>query len=104
MPAASSERATFEILVNGQALGGQYGLMQLNVSTAINKIPVAKITLLDGDSATQDFPHSNDDMFAPGAEIQLNAGNGSDTQPVFKGIITKHGIRISGYENPTLEL
>lgn len=104
MPAASVERANFEILVNGQALGGQYGLMQLHVSSVINKIPVARITILDGDNATQDFPHSNEDIFAPGAEVQVNAGNGSDTQPVFKGIITKHGIKISGYENPTLEL
>ncbi len=103
MPAAL-DIASFEILVNGTALGGQYGLLSIATNSSVNKIPVAKIVLMDGDNATQDFPHSNEDLFAPGAEIQVNAGYGSDKQAIFHGIITKHGIKINNYENPSLEL
>lgn len=71
-------------------------IISVSVSQAVNRIPQAKLVLLDGDMPKQDFPVSNGNTFKPGSKIKINAGYGSKEETIFQGIVIKHGIKISG--------
>lgn len=90
----SADLVTFRILVEGRELAPQYQVQTIVVEKELNRIPWAKIILLDGDPAAQDFPLSNTDFFVPGKEIEIKAGYHSDDQTIFKGIVIKHNLKI----------
>ncbi|HKJ78304.1 MAG TPA: hypothetical protein VKA10_02165, partial [Prolixibacteraceae bacterium] len=92
--AQSADLVTFKILVEGNELSGVHQVISINVEKEINRIPVAKIILLDGNPAEQDFPLSNQDLFIPGKEIEIKAGYHSDEETIFKGIVIKHNLKI----------
>ena len=70
----SSDLVTFKILVDGNELSNAYSVLSIVVEKELNRIPTAKIVLLDGDPATQDFNLSNQDLLVPGKEIEITAG------------------------------
>ncbi|MCF6257975.1 MAG: type VI secretion system tip protein VgrG [Gammaproteobacteria bacterium] len=84
------------LFCDGSALEDNIQVASVNVIKSVNKLPFAKIVLLDGDIAGQDFPVSNSNHFKPGAEIKVNAGYGDDEETIFEGIVIRHGIKISG--------
>ncbi len=84
------------VLVNGAPLDASVALVSVRISSVINKIPTARIVLLDGDMPNKDFPVSNSDNFKPGAEITINAGYDQQEETIFKGIVVKHGLKITG--------
>lgn len=92
--AQSSDLATYTILVDGEELSANYQVLSLLVEKEINRIPWAKIVLVDGDPAIQDFEVSNEELFVPGKPIEINAGYHSDEECIFKGIVIKHSIQI----------
>ncbi len=69
-------------------------LIAVTVTRAINRIPCARIVLMDGDVAEQDFALSESDTFKPGAEITIKAGYDGDNQQIFEGIVVRHRLRI----------
>lgn len=81
---------------NGSEIDEAIQLVSVSVTKTINKIPYAKIVLLDGDMPQQDFPVSNGDEFKPGSEVEIKAGYGDSEESIFKGVVVKHGIKISG--------
>ncbi|MTI89276.1 MAG: type VI secretion system tip protein VgrG [Balneolaceae bacterium] len=85
---------SFSILLDGTEIDQTYQLSEIEVGKAVNKVPYAQIILFDGSSAKADFPISNKDDFLPGKEIEIKAGYQSTNTTIFKGIITKHGVRI----------
>ena len=87
---------TVTILVNGAPVDSSIQLVSVRVSKIINKISTAKIVLLDGDMPNKDFPVSNSDDFKPGAEITINTGYDQKEETIFKGIVVKHGLKITG--------
>lgn len=91
---SSSDLATHKILVEGEELSRSYHVMNVAVEKEVNRIPTAKIVLLDGDPAAQDFELSNQDLFVPGKEIEIKAGYHSEEDTVFKGIVIKHSLKI----------
>lgn len=84
------------ILSNGTAIADTIQIVSVEITYGVNKIPSAKITLLDGEWPSSDFPVSNTDDFKPGAEITISAGYANVTTIIFKGIVTKHGIKMDG--------
>jgi len=90
------------LLSNGKGVRDDIQVVSVLVSRSINRIPYAKIILLDGDMPNQDFPLSNSKDFQPGAEIKINAGYGQDEQTLFEGVVVKHGIKISGENDARL--
>ncbi len=90
---ASSDLATFRILVDGAEITSEYNIVSIMVTKSTNKIPVAQIKYLDGDVAKEDFEVSNSDYFVPGQEIEILAGYHSKENTIFKGIIVCHGIK-----------
>lgn len=82
------------VLAGGQAIPDTYQVTQVQVQRQINRIPWAKITLLDGSPSQQDFEISESTTFVPGTEIEIKAGYHSQETSIFKGILVKHGLRI----------
>ncbi|MCB0396106.1 MAG: type VI secretion system tip protein VgrG [Flavobacteriales bacterium] len=99
---AATDLPTFKVLVDGEDIGGLFGLISIMVSKAVNKIPKARLILSDGDVALEDFEVSSGDMFVPGKEVEIKGGYHNIEDTVFKGIIIKHGIKSLENKNPVL--
>ena len=93
---------TFKVLVDGEDIGGLYGVISLMASKAVNKIPKARLVLADGSVADEDFEVSSSDVFVPGKEVEIKAGYHSKEDTIFKGIIIKHGIKANQGRNSVL--
>lgn len=82
-----------KILVDGSAISNEVRVFAITVSKQFNKIATAKIVLLDGSAADREFALSNEDLFKPGSEIEIQLGYHANTETVFKGLITKHALK-----------
>lgn len=94
--------SSFNILVDGVALDPSYQILSLLITKEANHIPVAKIALRDGDIAQKKFEISNKDDLIPGKKIKIKIGFDGNNSQVFKGIITKHSVKVR--ENGNTEL
>jgi Rhs element Vgr protein len=86
--------ASFNILLNGAAMDASYEVLSISIDKEINRIPTAKIVLKDGDASLANFEISNKADFVPGTEIVIKIGFDSKNNQAFKGVITKHTIKV----------
>src|SRR6185503_12305962 len=96
---------TFSVKVDGQAIPQTIQVYAVTVIKEANRIPSAKLTIIDGEPSKTDFALSSGTVFLPGKEIEVFAGHQSNEDSIFKGIIVKHGIvvRKSGVSQLSLE-
>lgn len=87
-----SDLVTFSILVDGTVVSQELHLFQATVTHACNRVSFARFVFRDGDVAAGTFSLSEGGPFTHGAALEFRLGYHSDEQPVFKGIITRHGI------------
>lgn len=99
-----TDLVTFTINVNGQAIPTTYQVKLINVLNELNRIPVAKLMIFDGDAAKQDFAISDESTFVPGTPIEILAGYHSDETSIFQGIIINHKLKIRSDGSPLLIL
>ena len=85
---------TFTILVEGSAIPAPGDVISIDIWQEINRIPRAKITILDGNAAEQTFSISEEDWFVPGKAIEIQVGYSSNETTVFSGIVTKQAIKV----------
>lgn len=91
---APADLSTVTVLTDGEPIKSEYNLVSVTVDRALNKVPSARILLLDGDVAKEDFEISNSEDFVPGKEIEILAGYHSQESTLFKGIIVQHGLKV----------
>lgn len=104
-PIVATGTLSLRVTSGGNALPVQAFVISVEVIQAINRRPSARIVLLDGDVASGDFALSDLDAFAPGQEIVIEAGYGSASpSPIFRGVIVRHGVSISGNNETRLRL
>jgi Rhs element Vgr protein len=84
------------IYIDGAKLQDSIKIVSVEVDKAINLIPVARITVLDGDMPNKAFPVSDTDDFKPGNGIRIAAGYKDDEQTIFEGVVVKHNLKITG--------
>jgi Rhs element Vgr protein len=101
---SSHDVVSYDILIEGQAMNASYQLLSLSIMKEINRIPVVKIMLRDGDAASRNFEISNTAELIPGKKIVVKIGFDGTNSQVFKGIITKQSIRVKGNGNTHLEV
>ncbi len=82
------------ILVNEEVLNPGYQILSLVVDKEINRIPVAKIILRDGDASARTFAISDTEALIPGNKIMIKIGLDGNNQQVFKGIITRQAVKV----------
>lgn len=96
--------ATFVVKVGGTTVPDELSVYAVHIEKKINRIPLAKITILDGEANTGTFPASSSATFVPGASITIEAGYDNNNQVVFQGIITAQSIRIDEEIGSALEV
>jgi Rhs element Vgr protein len=90
---AETDLATFTVFSNGNEVSSVIGIQSIFVVKSVNKIPVARIAIIDGSVSKEDFEVSSGDLFIPGNELEIKAGYHSIESTIFKGIIIKHSIQ-----------
>ncbi len=86
---------TFDILSDNTLVDPGYEVISITLVNEVNRIPTATILVRDGNAADETFEISNTADFAPGKAIQINLGRDGDNEPAFKGIVTRHCIKVS---------
>ncbi len=84
------------IYSEGSKLKDSIKIVSVEVDKAINLIPVARITMLDGDMPNKNFPVSDTNDFEPGNTIKIAAGYKDDEKTIFEGVVVKHNLKITG--------
>lgn len=90
---------TLMVSVDGKQIPDVMVVSEVEVVKEVNKIPYARITLLDGDPREQTFPQSEESVFEPGKELEVKVKHdptGQDNS-IYKGIIIEHGIRLTRF-------
>lgn len=90
---------TLTVLGNdGKSMNSSYEWISLDVSQEVNRISYARLVLLDGDAAQQEFPISDSDFFEPGNQIEMKLRyeeTPDQEVTVFKGLVIKQNIEAS---------
>lgn len=100
--ASNTDLVSLTVKVDGQEVHRDHRFVRIEVTREVNRIPSARLVIADGDPAEQDFIVSSSDVFIPGKEIEILAGYHSDVLPIFKGVIIKHGIKVSNTQASAL--
>lgn len=90
------------VFSEGKALPDTVQIRSITVTRTINRIPTARLVVIDGDMPNQQFPVSDTDFFKPGATIRINAGYGDDEDTIFEGLVIKHGLQITDQDDACL--
>jgi Rhs element Vgr protein len=101
---SSGSVVTFTILINGEPIQDSIGVKSIFVKKEVNRISYAQLSILDGSAAEEDFAISSGSSFLPGNEIEIQLGYNSGEQTVFKGIITKHGLKTRNNNSSELKV
>ncbi len=88
----------------GAAMDRAYGLVALDIVKQVDRIPDATLTLSDRHTPEGDFPLSDADFFAPGAEIEIAANWIRQPETMlFRGRVVRHALRYDD-NGPVLEI
>lgn len=102
--ARTSGVVTYTIMVDGREVPATVQVYSLDVWTELNKIPRAKVVVIDGNPAAETFSVSEGDWFVPGKNIELKIGYRSDESTIFKGMITGQSIKARANGNSILSV
>ncbi len=89
-----ADLVTFTLKIEGIEIPRTINVQSIVVEKEINKIPSARICILDGEPSLEDFTVANQDLFIPGNQIEILAGYRSDESSIFTGVIITHRIRV----------
>ncbi|MWB96101.1 type VI secretion system tip protein VgrG [Flavobacterium sp. GA093] len=103
-PIASGGIATFDIQINGESIPDILNVYSIHVEKRVNRIPSAKLIILDGEANTGTFDASSSATFVPGGLIRIAAGYDGHNKIIFEGIITSQSIRIDSLVGSALEI
>lgn len=90
------------LLADGQPVPGSVGLISVSIGKALNALPWARLCLADGDMARGEWVHSEGSCFVPGVPVVIKLGYGDGEEEVFRGIVARQSLRISGDNNSRL--
>jgi Rhs element Vgr protein len=96
--------ATYTVKVGGSAIPDESRIYSITIERSTNRIPEAKIVVLDGDASTETFEASSSETFVPGAEVVIEAGYDTKNEQIFKGIITRQSLRVDPMIGSALEI
>jgi len=86
----------FTVTVEGVAIPSTYQVHSIETFVAVNRLPKARLTILDGSAPDGYFPVSAANTFLPGNKITIAAGYDSNDALIFSGLIIGQSIEIEG--------
>lgn len=95
---------TYNILVNGQVVPTDLLIYSINIEKYVNRIPIAKIVVQDGDASSSNFENSSSALFTPGNIVSIEAGYDNFTHQLFTGIVTGQSLKFFNSSAPMLEV
>ncbi|MEL7250698.1 MAG: type VI secretion system tip protein VgrG [Bacteroidota bacterium] len=101
---SKSDTPTFKVLSDGKEVDAKFQFQAITVNREINRIATAKLLIRDGEASEGEFSFSNMAEFEPGKEIEIKAGFDADDDPVFKGLVVKHSIKVQENGNSQLSI
>ncbi|MDX1636322.1 MAG: type VI secretion system tip protein VgrG [Balneolaceae bacterium] len=93
---------TWAILIDGEEIPNTVELYSMDIWHELNRIPRAKLSILDGSAADETFEVSSEDWFLPGNEIEIQIGYRSEESTIFTGIVTGQSIKVRANGNSIL--
>jgi hypothetical protein len=86
---------TLEITAGGHALDSQLQVISVDVWSAVDAVPRAKVVLL-GSGTAPDEPFAPEDFktLQPGKPIEIRAGYDGSSDEIFAGVVVTHGIEL----------
>ncbi len=87
---------TATITNEGDSMPTEYELLTVDVVKEVNRIPYAKLRLVDGDAPEQNYPISDGSFFDLGSKIDIKLryeSKATEEDLVFKGIVIKQSIK-----------
>jgi phage protein D len=87
---------TVEIIADGKALDGHLQVFGVDVWSAVNAVPNAKVVLLAGTPPDEPFPPKDFEALQPGKPIEIRAGYDATPTAIFSGVVVAHGIELAG--------
>ncbi|OYT86714.1 MAG: hypothetical protein CFE46_14735 [Burkholderiales bacterium PBB6] len=104
-PLASTGNVTsYRVLLGGIDLAPEAPVIEIEVQHALGEVPRARIVLMDGDMPTGDWPLADSGAFLPGTAVEIFAGYDAVSSTIFKGVIARMGVGISGPNRSQLTL
>lgn len=92
--AKTPDLVTYKVMSGGTELPVQYGIKSIVVEKEVNRIPHARIVILDGSAPDQNFKLSSENLLIPGKEIEITVGYHSKEDTLFKGVVVKHNLKV----------
>lgn len=87
---------TFKVLSEGSQIPDSVVIKSITVAKSINKVSSAHLLLYEGGVPdTSKFDSSSSGLFDPGKKIEIKAGYQSEEETIFKGIVTRHGLKVT---------
>jgi len=86
---------SFDILTNGKKIKDVVEIIEISVTTEVNRITSATIVMQDGGAIgvdNADFVNSESDDFIPGNKIEISMGYNNTREKVFSGIIVSQNL------------
>jgi Rhs element Vgr protein len=96
--------STFKIVVDGKEIESSSQVLSMAITKEINHVSMASLVIRDGEAADKTFAVSEKADFAPGKKIAIKVGRDGTDKTFFKGIITRHAIRIRENGNSELQI
>jgi Rhs element Vgr protein len=96
------DKPSFSILVEGEEIASTIQIISISIEKEINAIPMARITINDGNPATGEFKASEDENFEPGKAIKIKLGYDSVEEVAFEGIITAQRLKVVTYSHKSI--
>lgn len=93
---------THTILIEGEEIPSTVEVYSIDIWSELNRIPRAKVVILDGSTSEQTFKVSEEEWFVPGNSIEIQLGYQSEETTVFKGIVTGQAIKMRSNGNSIL--
>ncbi|MXV49671.1 type VI secretion system tip protein VgrG [Pedobacter sp. HMF7647] len=101
IPAVESV-AEFRIKISGTEIPATVAKLGVHITKVVNKISSATLIFQDGDASDGKFPLTDGDLFTPGNEIVIEAGDPEKSTSIFTGIVIKQSIKVRSASAPQL--
>lgn len=95
---------TWSVYSEGSKIRDSFELVSILVRKEVNRIGRATLIFEAGDMPRKEIPESDDDTFAPGKEIRIEAGYQSHEKSIFEGIVVTHNLDIPENGSATLQI
>jgi len=89
-----SDLISYSIFIDGTEMSEEKELLSAEITREVNKIPTAKIVIIDGDASKEEFEISEKDGYEPGTPIRIAAGYHQKLETIFEGVIVTHGAKV----------